>query len=565
MALRTPPKCPKLANSAPTPPLVLNLSPPGGQLSPHSHTVQLSYDGLTCEFPKEPPQKYVCSVCTQLVKDPHLTACCGHEFCQSCLEEWERKSGAKSCPHCRHENYVHILNKQTRREVEELRVLCSKRGQGCGWEGELGVFGAHLRDCEYTPVKCCNCSLSIPRKNFEKHSTSECAFRESKCVYCNREDAYIKVISFVHLAECPGYPMGCPNNCGVTNIKRCKLATHRESCPLEEIHCPMKSAGCPRKLLRKDLEAHVATDQTQHLLLLMSGFQKSQMELQAQRKELKELKMFKVAVSESVERVSSSMDQLLRKSLTTDVVPLRSIRALLASSRAMILNADHSEISLILPNFSQLEKKTLTSWESVPFFLGPGYKVCLAFVQRLAKFNELAAEVRLLPGEFDDELSWPCSIDFSNIYMSLSPVQDGNKSDTIDTISSSKRFQPSFNLLTKGKAYSGIARCPPTSPFHHVLWQTEKVMDPLPPFPSAIRGVYLQNDCLTVTLTWGPPRGTLDFSKDFSKLSIERGSRTPKGRGDGVVREGGVAVCTTASSGGARASDRIVRRTRRKK
>ena len=438
-------------------------------------------------------------------------------------------------------------------------MLCSKRAQGCTWQGELRVVKAHQRDCEYTPVKCHNCSMSVPQKNFEKHSTSECAFRDAKCVYCNKEDTYVNVISFIHLAVCPGYPMGCPNNCGATDIKRCNFTAHRDSCPLEEIRCP---AGCPSKLLRKDLEAHVMANQTEHLLLLMTNFQKSQHELQTQRKELRELKMFKVTMSEAVERVSSSMDHLLRKSLTTDLVPLRSIRALLGSSGALVLDADHREISLVLPNFSQLEKKVTTSWESIPFFLGPGYKVCLAFVQR--KSSNLAAEIHLLPGEFDDELSWPISIDFSNISICLPPVKGGIKGDAIWP---SRTFQQSFDLSLKGKAYTGVSRCALGSHFHHILWQIEKVMDPLPPAPSAIRSLYLQNDCLTVTLTWGAPRSSIASKTVFEKLSLKMSinveNKGAGGRGE-VVREGGIAV-STSIGGDTGTTGRIVRRHKRRK
>ena len=441
-------------------------------------------------------------------------------------------------------------------------MLCSKRAQGCEWQGELRAVKAHQRDCEYTPVKCHNCSMSVPRKNFDKHSTSECAFRDAKCVYCDKEDTYLNVISFLHLAVCPGYPMGCPNNCGATDIKRCNFTAHRDSCPLEEIRCP---AGCPSKLLRKDLEAHVTANQTQHLLLLMTNFQKSQLELQTQRKELRELKMFKITMSEAVERVSSSMDHLLRKSLTTDLVSLRSIRALLGSSGALVLDTDHREISLVLPNFSQLEKKVTTLWESIPFFVGPGYKVCLAFVQR--KSSNLAAEIRLLPGEFDYELPWPCSIDFSNISICLSPVKDGNNSDAIWP---SKRFQQSFNLSLKGRVYTGVPRCALGSHFYHILWQIEKVMDPLPPAPSAIRNLYLQNDCLAIVLTWGAPRCSMGSKNVFEKLSLKMQKSSINGENEGadggneVVREGGIAV-STSIGGDTGTAGRIVRRHRRRK
>ena len=529
--------------SSPTPPLVFTL-PATPSLSP-SKTKHFTYDGVSCNFSSEPPHKFICSICTQLVKDPHLTACCGQEFCEGCLGKWEmeRRSEAPSCPHCRQERFVHILDKQTRREVEELNVRCPERAHGCEWEGELKMAKAHQTDCSFTPVRCPNCSVLVPRKNTEKHATSECAFRESECVYCGREDAYIKVISFVHLAECPGYPMGCPNHCGASDIKRSNLPLHRESCPLEEIECPLKMAGCPHKFLRKDLEVHVMTAQPQHLLLLMTSFEKSQKELCSLRREVRELTMFKVTTSEAVQRMSESVDQLMEKSLTTVMAPLRSIRSLLGSGHHLILNSDHRKVSLVVPNLSQLEKKQAMSWESLPFFLDTGYKVCLSFLHRLAKSSTLAAELRLVAGEFDDELQWPCNIDFSNIYLSLSSKTVSNNRSNASLLS--RKSQPPFCLSAKGKNYTDVTRCP-TQGSHHLLWQSEAILDSLPPYPSAIRAHYLQNDCLTVTLTWGHPDG-VGLESRFLNMLLERGERetTENGATNNTVRESRVSVSTS--------------------
>ena len=539
-------------------PLVVTLLP-APTLSPPD-TKHFSYDGLVCEFPTEPPAKFICSICTQVVNDPHLTACCGHEFCGSCLDQWERESNTLSCPHCRQERFVHILDKQTRREVEEMTANCPKRAQGCKWEGELKMARAHQRDCSYTQVKCQHCSMMVLRKNFDYHEKSECNLRDSECVYCRKKDAYVKVISFAHLAECPGYPMRCPNNCRAAEIKRSEIRTHRDNCPLEEIECPLKSAGCCAKILRKDLELHVAANPTQHLMQLMSGFQNTQQEVQAQRGELRELRMFKSVVSEAVERVSSDLDQLFEKSLTTELAPLRSIRSLLASSGAVVLDSKHTEISLAIPNLSQLEKRKIMSWESTQFYLGAGYKVRLVFLHRSAQSSHLAAEIRLLCGEFDGELAWPCNVDFSNLHMSFLPVSDHKRSDVVVPQPTKKALQP-FCLSTKGHSYTDVARCT-SPPLYHLLWQSEKVLETLPPYPSAIRGQYLQHDCLTVTLKWGDTVGQLEGG--LLKMLLERGRRGGRESG-GVgtsesVSERGVSVSTSAGS----VRNRPIRKLRRK-
>ena len=464
---------------------------------PSTSTKQRPHDGVTYEFLQEPPQKFVCCICTQLVKDPHLTECCGHDFCENCLKEWEKKSKMYSCPHCRQLDFVHILDKQTRREVNEMKVHCPKRSQGCEWQGELSMERFHEKDCDYTIEKCRDCSASIPRKDLKTHSTLNCPFRQSECVYCNKKDAYFKVISFVHLAECPGYPMDCPNNCGATKIERSKISAHREECPLESVQCPLASAGCLETMPRKDLAAHVTENQGDHLLSLMKSFEKSQRELETQRGQLRELKMYQATTTAATTRIASNLDQLLGKSLTTQLEPLRSIRALLEPG-AMILDSNHKEISLVLPNYTHFEKTLSALWESLPFYLDGGYKVCLMIPPRREKPREFGAEIRLMPGEFDSELQWPCNISFASIYLSLKRPEGANVSFSL-----TKKGETHFCLSTKGTRYN------PSSPICSVLWHTDKLMDALPPYPSTIRGQYLHNDCLTISLTWVESQTTL--------------------------------------------------------
>ena len=481
-----------------------------------SSSKQISYEGTLCEFLTEPPQKFICSICTQLAKDPHLTACCGHEFCEVCLNEWKKKSVKYSCPHCRESQFVHILDKQTRREIEELKVYCPKRSHGCTWQGELGEMKSHERDCSFTPIKCPQCSTFIPQKDLQKHTTTECALRESKCSYCGLEDAHFKVISFMHMAECPGYPMDCPNKCGAKGIKRSNLLEHRKGCPLEEVECPLKSAGCLERMPRKDLEAHVNSSQSDHLLKLMVAFETSQKEFQNHCRELQELKMFKATTTAAMTRISQCLDQHLEKCLTTELSPLRSIRALLGPG-TLILNSEHKEISLVVPNYSQFEKnKTATcTWESLPFYLGAGYKACLAFLPRTGKAKNFGAELRLLRGEFDDKLSWPCNLSFD---ISLSLKKEGEATDITSIFDKSGRAP--FRLSVRGTMYNSVTRCCDTDSYH-ILWNTPELMDPLPPYPSAIRARYLHHDCLTVQLTWVESTLPTSLEHFLSKLTLK--------------------------------------------
>ena len=39
-----------------------------------------------------------CPVCLDILTDPHLVSCCGHNFCGSCIERVKASNG--SCPMC---------------------------------------------------------------------------------------------------------------------------------------------------------------------------------------------------------------------------------------------------------------------------------------------------------------------------------------------------------------------------------------------------------------------------------------------------------------------------------
>ncbi len=253
----------------------------------HSKMAVVKYGGYVHDFVREVPDKFVCTICTKVLRDPHLTGCCGQHYCESCLTHWFKKHKAKSCPHCREEKFARLLNKALKREINQLKVYCTFHKEGCTWEGELGDLQAHLssdKGCSYVELDCPNeCMLSsfletrFRRMDLEKHLKSECSLRKYKCEHCGHEDTYEAITREVvcgfaysptcHYDSCPEKPLDCSNMCGTVTIKRKDMTTHREQCPLEPAQCPFQEAGCETRLVRRDLENHIATQTQQHLLL----------------------------------------------------------------------------------------------------------------------------------------------------------------------------------------------------------------------------------------------------------------------------------------------------------
>ena len=491
--------------SNPAPAIAFTLSTP-----PTSPSKEFLYAGHSFKFLTNLPQKYICSVCTSLASDPHLTACCGQEFCTDCLKKWEQSSQQLTCPHCREVGYVHILDKQAKREIEELKVACTHQSLGCTWEGQLSGIKAHSNDCNFTLVQCKQCSNNVQQGRLKYHMKTVCAMRQSTCTYCKMIDSHFKIISLAHLAECPSYPMDCPSHCGAKGIKRSELLSHRGRCPNEEIECPMKKQGCSQKLLRKDLEMHLQASPSSHLLQLITAFQELHKSHQQQGRELRELRMARASSTVAMASITSSLDQLIRASLTTQLGPLRSIRALVDQG-PLLLDSQHQELTITLPNYDQFEKKAPSKWESLPIYLQGGYKTSLRI---LFNAKAIVAELRLWPGEFDHDLAWPCDISYNSLHLSVVK----RESSTTIVPGSLK----DYCLGKDGQHYSAII--PVSNAIQRqVLWQCQTFMKPLPPYPSAIRRIYLHKDSLMFRLKWddGAKEEATANSLPFNLLGLQ--------------------------------------------
>ena len=272
--------------------------------SPSIRSTAKPNGGYEYEFLEVPiPVRFVCIICTKVLRDPHLTECCGQNFCESCLKNWitkSRKKKQKVCPHCQLP-LKDILNKEKVRDINTLRIYCTYRKVGCEWEGELGDLNVHHNldsdnGCGYVEVECpysnglqgkakyymeCN----IRRKDLVNHMGEECEYRPYTCEHCGHKDTYMAItmgylagpVSSArkesHYDQCPEYPLPCPNECGIQQIKRKDMDDHHKCCPLERLDCPFKDAGCTESIALKDMENHMEHNTQQHILKLFHAHQ----------------------------------------------------------------------------------------------------------------------------------------------------------------------------------------------------------------------------------------------------------------------------------------------------
>ena len=211
--------------------------------------------GYDYEFVKTPLDDLICTVCFLPSKEPHLSACCGHTFCKSCLEGSKKFSNI--CPMCRSEIFA----------IRSLHVFCTNKKQGCEWQGEVNDITNHLGNCFFQVIHCPNdCGESLQRQYLTSHVETECPRRTVSCQYCNDVGEY-QFIEGQHKEECPKFPVQCPNECEIESIHRDEVEEHREVCPLEIIQCDYHVVGCEVKMARKDMNTHKQEKMEVHLSL----------------------------------------------------------------------------------------------------------------------------------------------------------------------------------------------------------------------------------------------------------------------------------------------------------
>lgn len=180
--------------------------------------------GHDCDFVVSPPENLLCPICHLVLNDPHLTDCCGHHFCHSCISK--SLQICQVCPLCQREFKI-FPAKNVTREVNALQVRCPHKSWGCEWQGEFGRLGKHIPVCDCVPVLCrLGCRQEVPHRLQEKHENLLCSFRSYECHYCGNYAGTYQDVSEKHWPRCEFYPVPCPNDCPRGSVPRNRLMKH---------------------------------------------------------------------------------------------------------------------------------------------------------------------------------------------------------------------------------------------------------------------------------------------------------------------------------------------------
>ena len=403
--------------------------------------------GYDVEFVETPPKEYECPICLFVLRDPHLTSCCGYLFCAPCISRI--KKNKKRCPLCNVE-FTTFLDKGRQRKVNELLVRCTEKENGCEWTGELGKLNKHLQlseqdgECQYVKVPCPNkCYRVVPRCELQSHLEEQCELRRCVCDKCGFEATHKKIMRD-HGTNCRMIEVNCPNGCKVANLRKGLLDEHLAVCPEQSIHCRFAHVGCSVVTKRKELDKHVEesiSDHLQHLMLAHSKALDRIKQLEDTNSAFKSQQEMSDQKVLYLEMQLRSLQSCIEKQLHVEFHQLRETNSLkkamstiagdalqgnrndewyqyVVSCAASVEESNGTASMPLIIKFDQYHqhlKSDDAKWFSAPFFTHDGgYKMCLRVMANgngdgrgSGKGTHISAHFYLMQGEHDGTLVWP--------------------------------------------------------------------------------------------------------------------------------------------------------------
>ena len=141
----------------------------------------LNVVGYECEFVDEPPKEIQtkCPICLFILREPFQATCCGHSFCQACIQKIQQEH--RPCPTCNQPRFNVFPNKGLQRTLFNFKVECMHKKLGCEWVGELNEMEKHVRKptslCPGNAVYCdfryAGCDAQLPRREMPAHLKDE--------------------------------------------------------------------------------------------------------------------------------------------------------------------------------------------------------------------------------------------------------------------------------------------------------------------------------------------------------------------------------------------------------
>ena len=233
-------------------------------------------------FPEEVQSE--CSICIMILKNPQIVTCCGNRFCEKCIGQVGYRSGViGKCPLCKSQNIQYFPDKTLERQINQRKVYCLLRNDGCMWTGEVNKMSDHLdihglgnnaQPCLLFPRPCEYCGEYVRRNSMTAHKEN-CDFRPRTCKFCNEEVSKEHLKD--HYKKCTSCPVCCTNVPCSEVMTRFILSYHLKKCKWSLMDCKFKHAGCNARIYRKDMDEHLQSNMEKHLDLVSLELEKQKL------------------------------------------------------------------------------------------------------------------------------------------------------------------------------------------------------------------------------------------------------------------------------------------------
>ena len=378
-------------------------------------------------FVEPVPHYLTCMICLGLLERSVATKCCNKMMCES---HWlkERGNRWRACPNCRHQLYFVSYTGAIDGIIKGLGVYCKHQDAGCDWKGDLSSEEDHRKadsGCQFEPILCKNeCGEKIKRKDMKIHLLDECPLRPSRCKYCSFSGSQEEVDN--HSELCPDHPVACPNGCSLdASFLRKDLEMHLDVCPEKKFACTFATGGCSVMLKKADMEEHMKTNLEEHLVCLFKQNCQLKEETELLKSHLKGEVQERHDLKLKVETLQMENAQLVAKYEDTkeqlDKLQDGGIEDIKLSMSNCLTWNDHllhttQSNDAVLPatfvyDSVQHDKDNNSSWISPSFYTSTkGYRLYFTLVpngHHFARNKCLSILFSVLPGKFDEDLSWP--------------------------------------------------------------------------------------------------------------------------------------------------------------
>ena len=369
-----------------------------------------------------PDKTLECPICLRVLKDPHLTDCCGHHFCQTCI--LRVKESNTPCPICQNSSFNIFPNLEKKRVVAQTQVYCSNQDRGCKWSGELNQLEQHLSLCEYVMSPCSyGCGLFLTDHELSSHGLI-----------------------------CPNGPF-MPKDSSKQDFQQSydDIIKRMETLTREVASVKKENKGLKQQLKQQEDFVHAIIEEIQLQLEQGRGRQdkmtREQTNLQNQFDEL-------ARIIQSYQMKAPHLEKLER---LDDITQHHNnvITKLESCVNHMIISSSLTPpITLDMLDFYR-HKNEGTWWQSEAFYSHQnGYKFRLevkASGNGAGAGSHLSVYVHIMQGEFDDMLTWPLLAD---VHFRL-VNQFSNDKHFNSKVSFTKENEASLRVLNGRKAGTG--------------------------------------------------------------------------------------------------------------